>query len=179
MRFLLCLIVLTISVSVSRGDATSDILPYFAPKAEISISDAVQKFNERASLNPIGKMQPPLTKEEVIAAIRGWMVKEHSGSEVFLKRLQTIARTGIIPKGCYLDFIPGWVSGGYDYKVWWVDLFVGSEKSGERVQGIIGYNYRLRAQMISSEPHHDSPEYIQEEKVLRDALEKMKTAPGQ
>lgn len=151
-------------------------LPYFAPREDISISDAVQQFNDRASADPIGKTQPSLTKEEVLAAIRGWKVDNHPHSDIFLKRFQKIAETGIIPKGCYLDFIPGWKGyNGYDYTVWWIDLFVGSEKPGEKVQDSFGYNYRLRAQMISSKLHEGSSTNANEQKVLLDAYKKIQT----
>ena len=156
-RRLLALVLLgMIAPALHAAEIPADTLHYYAPKEDIAIADAVQQFNERASDDPIGKTQPPLTKEELIAAIRGWMVEEHPHSDIFLKRLQGIAETGMIPKGCYLDFIPGWHGyNGYDYKVWWIDLFVCADKPGEKVRGSRGYNYRLRAQMISSEPHHD------------------------
>ena len=125
-------------------------------------------------MNAVGRTQPPLTSEEVIAAIRGWNPKEHPKSELFLDRFKKIAQTGIIPAGCYLDFIPGYTNyNGYDYKVWWIDLFVRAEKP-IRVQGLLGYNYRLRAQMISSSPHVETAEDKKQEDLFMDELKKAK-----
>jgi hypothetical protein len=159
----------------ARGDALSDV-PYYAPKMDVSIDEAVQQFNARAEANAVGKTQPPLTSAEVIAAIRGWIPEEHPHCEVFLPQFRKIAESGIIPAGCYLDFIPGWVGyHGYDYKVWWIDLFVpGTDK--QKATHHWGYNFRLRAQMISSQPHQQSPESLREQQLIQKAL--LDQSPG-
>ena len=49
--------------------------PLVGPTDENSIplAEAIKKFNERAALDRIGREQPPLTEDEVVAAIR-WLV---------------------------------------------------------------------------------------------------------
>ena len=39
----------------------------------VSIKAAVEEFNQKTLADPIGKTQLPLTEDEVIAAIRGWI----------------------------------------------------------------------------------------------------------
>src|SRR5438046_396842 len=42
---------------------------------EVSLGQAVEDFNRRAQSTKIGKTQPPLTVEEVVAAIHDWHIK--------------------------------------------------------------------------------------------------------
>ncbi|MCH8277858.1 MAG: hypothetical protein IIC12_02880 [Proteobacteria bacterium] len=39
----------------------------------ISLKASVENFNQKARSHAIGKTQPPLTEDEVVAAIRGWI----------------------------------------------------------------------------------------------------------
>ena len=153
----------------ARGQNLADA-PYYAPKTDVSIAEAVKQFNVRAQENAVGKTQPPLTPDEVLAAIRGWIPGEHPGCEIFLPRFNKIAETEIIPAGSFLDFIPGWVGyKGYDYKVWWIDLFVpGTDE--QKIAHHWGYNFRLRAQMISSRPHQQTPELLREQQLMQKIL---------
>jgi serine/threonine protein kinase len=69
-------------------------------KVNASISDAVSAFNDRARQSPVGKDQPPLTEDELIASIR-WLSdsqKQHLSTEE-IKELQTIAEGGYLPSG--------------------------------------------------------------------------------
>ncbi len=150
----------------------ADLSAFDGQKRDTPIAAAVAEFNRLAASNPIGKTQPPLTVDEVIAAIRGFTAEEHPHSEVFLPQFKKMAQTGIIPAGCHLSFICGWTPNkDYDYVVWWIDLFVGRENA-DPAQGSYGYNYRLRAQMISSQPHEDTPAFRKEQQFLMDAWKK-------
>jgi hypothetical protein len=108
--------------------------------------DAVADFNARAMKDQIGRVQPPLTADEVIAAIRGWIRERTPVDEATYQVFQTIADTGTLPIGADLRFITRWRGyNGYDFDVWWVDLTV---KKGEKA----GYTFRIRDQKIASRP---------------------------
>src|SRR5689334_20194725 len=67
----------------------------------VSLAAAIQAFNERAQQSPIGKIQPPLTEEEVIAALR-WIDmerKEPGVTEPDYELLRKIVETRELPAG--------------------------------------------------------------------------------
>ena len=76
------------------------------PRSESStaLKDAVTTFNTKARQNHIGMNQPVLTEDEVIAAIRGWIRKEHPVSDEIYDAFQKIAETGQLPKKAVLDY---------------------------------------------------------------------------
>src|SRR4051794_11582765 len=73
-----------------------------------SLADAVKAFNAEAATDPIGKDQSPLTEDEVIASIRGWIRKEHPISDEDYKVFQEIAEKRQFPEGAYLRRFTGW-----------------------------------------------------------------------
>jgi hypothetical protein len=173
-RFFLLLIFGVLGLS-ARGDGLADV-PYYASTTDVSIAEAVKQFNVRAQADAVGKTQPPLTSDEVIAAIRGWIPEEHPKCEYYLPQFRKIAETGIIPVGSYLDFIPGWIGyQGYDYEVWWVDLFVPGTAE-QKAAHHAGYRFRLRAQMISSRPHRPTSDLTREQQLMQKAW--LDQAPG-
>jgi hypothetical protein len=111
-----------------------------------SLKKAVEAFNAKAATDSIGKDQPPLTEDEVIASIRGWIRKRNPISDEGYKVYQEIAEKRELPEGVYLSPLTGWH--GYNdmhFDVWWIDLHI---PMGERK----GYSYRIRERMIRSRP---------------------------
>lgn len=65
----------------------------------ITLSDAVREFNKQHGNHPVGKTQPPLTEDEVIASIR-WALRERvSLSEADLHELKKIVADRRLTKG--------------------------------------------------------------------------------
>jgi hypothetical protein len=116
------------------------------PGGNESLRDAVAAFNERARNDETGKQQPPLTEEEVVAAIRGWIRERVKASGEVYAAYQRIADTGRLPEGAELDFTTGWVGfRGYDFDVWWIDLTI-------RTGPASGYTYRIRDRKLRCRP---------------------------
>jgi hypothetical protein len=65
----------------------------------LTLADAVKDFNQRAQRDAIGKDQPALTEDEVVAAIRGWVRKEVPAPDAVYQTYQTIADTKMLPEG--------------------------------------------------------------------------------
>jgi hypothetical protein len=134
-RFLLvaCLLVTLVAIGLAADE----------PRP---LADAVADFNLRAAKSETGKLQPALTQEEVIAAIRGWMRDRTPVADATYQEFQTIAATGALPAGARLHFTTRWTGyNGYDFDVWWVDLTI---KTGENKI----YTFRIRDQKIASRP---------------------------
>jgi hypothetical protein len=107
---------------------------------ERSLQDAVAAFNERAQKNPVGPTRPPLTDEEVVAAIRGWIREQVQVTDEVFAVYERIADTGRLPKGAEIRFTTGWTGyRGYDFDVWWIDLDISTGPN-------TGYTYRIRDQ---------------------------------
>jgi hypothetical protein len=73
----------------------------------IPLSASIKRFNE-TNFRVDGKKQPPLTEEEVIAAILHQQTRrdEYDVSDSLFERLQSIARTQILPEGATFEVIP-------------------------------------------------------------------------
>jgi hypothetical protein len=119
------------------------------PRAEssTSLADAVTAFNILAQNRPNGRDQAPLTEDEVVAAIRGW-VRDTTppATDATYDEFQKIAETRRLPKGA--KFVPtdGWNGyRGFRFEVWWVDFEI---PVGEKSH----YNFRIRSRTISSRP---------------------------
>ena len=109
-----------------------------------TLADAVRRFNLKTLSNPVGRTQPPLTDEEVIATIRGWDPSTHPVSEETFNLYQEIAETGKMPHGASLDSIQRWIGyRGFAFEVWWVDLTI---DNGDGT----GYSFRIRDRKLSS-----------------------------
>ena len=134
-RFLLLASVLT--AFAAFGNAADEPRP---------LVDAIADFNSRAAEDEIGKVQPPLSEAEVIAAIRGWIRERTPVDDETYLAFQSIATTGLLPDRANLRFITRWTGyNGYDFDVWWVDLTI---MTGEKK----GYTFRIRDQKIASRP---------------------------
>ena len=106
MRNTLSLIVL-LNLAFTGGLALRAAEP--EPDGSTSLADAVAAFNEKALKNPIGKEQPPLTEEEVIAAIR-WSDldrKQLPVSDQEFRAFRNIADTRRLPKGSEFEALTG------------------------------------------------------------------------
>jgi len=124
-----------------------------------SLRDAVQEFNAKAINDPIGKDQPALTEDEVVASIRGWIRAHTPGvSDEVYDEFQKVAETGKLPKGAKLTSTTSWLGyRGFHFDVWWVDLTI---STGEKT----GYTFRIRDQKIRSRPvNQQQREFLERE----------------
>src|SRR5262245_61220186 len=112
----------------------------------VTLAEAVKEFNRRAQDNATGKTQPPLTEDEAVAAIRGWIREQVPATDEVYKAYQTIADTKKLPEGATLTFTTRWSGfNGYEFDVWWVDLNI-------RTGADTGYTFRLRDQKLRCRP---------------------------
>jgi hypothetical protein len=117
-----------------------------ADKKFQSLGEAVAEFNAKAQSDSVGAHQPPLTTDEVVAAIRGWVRERVPASGDVYATYQKIAKTQKLPPGAELSYTTGWQGPqGYDFQVWWIDLSI---KTGPRS----GYTFRIRDTKLRSHP---------------------------
>jgi hypothetical protein len=122
------------------------------PKAT-PLSQAVAEFNERARRTQVGKTQPPLTVEELLAAIRDWNPDEDAIEPAMFAELQRAAKSGMMPKGAYLNYNSGTLArNGYDIDAWNIYLRVGLDKYADDLVGVPAYMVLIRRQYIASRP---------------------------
>ena len=92
---------------------------------EVTLPEAVKGFNRRAQEDATGKTQPPLTEDEVVAAIRGWDREEEPVTDDVYQAYQAIAETRKLPEGATLNFITrcwgGSTPGNRERRFWGVD----------------------------------------------------------
>jgi len=135
-----------ISLAIATFTVSAAFLPNRAAAEDIPLAKAVREFNEKAKANATGKDQPPLTTDEVVASIRGWIRERISATDEVYGAYQKIADSGMLPPGAYLSYTTGWKGfNGYDFDLWWVDLTISTGKNS-------GYTFRLRDQKLSSRP---------------------------
>ncbi len=109
------------------------------------LADAVKAFNEKAAEDPIGKDQPPLTVDEVVAAIRAWnRLEVPEFPDQVCDAFTQIAQTRSLPPGAAFESLNGWFPGGdYHFDVWWVRVVV-TNRDGR------GFSFVIRERMIRS-----------------------------
>lgn len=96
---------------------------------EISLQRAVDIFNQDAQRDVTGRTQPPLTADEVVAAIRAWDVKQQPMKKKFFQLYQRVAKSGVMPTGAYIFFTKGYVDfNGYDIEFWEIYMLVGLDE---------------------------------------------------
>ncbi len=144
MRNLLSLIVFLAvtltSVVYSCGAAESKLA------GSTSLADAVSTFNARAGENPIGKEQPLLTEEEVIAAIRWWEFhrKESPVSDEEFRAFRNAAETRRLPAGWELEVLTGFEPNHQvTFEAWSVRLRMPRENG-------MTYAFSIRERMVRS-----------------------------
>jgi hypothetical protein len=146
------------------------------------LDDGVKRFNERTKALGVGLNESPLTKDEVVAAIRGWVLKSNPVDADTLKSFQRVAETEILPVGSSLHWIARWTGyNGYAFKVWWVDLYlpiVAKDPKRDGQKPMI-YGYRIRDRKISSRLLTPQEKQRHEKDVERYELEKKSGTPKQ
>ncbi|MEM7576724.1 MAG: hypothetical protein AAF328_04535 [Planctomycetota bacterium] len=140
--------------------------------ADVSLAAMVEAFNAKAADDPTGQGQPPITVDEVVAAIRGWIPDLGPDiDDATFDRYQQIAETGVVPPGTVLGSMTRWHGyRGFVFQVWWVDLNLPSD--GE---GFHGYTFRLRDIKIASRPltEAEATQRLSEEERFRAKLKEL------
>lgn len=118
-----------------------------------ALNHAVAQFNAQVNrVSEIGRTQPPLTVDEIVAAIRAWDTKQNPIQPELHAIFEMITETRTLPPGSEIDVTTGWNPGrGYRYTVWWVNLNV-SAPNPDKEDSRVGYAYRIRDRKLSSRP---------------------------
>jgi len=120
------------------------------------LSSAIKSFNARNS-QANGLKQPPLTENEVVAAIIHQQPKrdEADVSDSLFEKFQQIASTRYLPEGASLVVIPNFVvEGGSKYTIWSVRVKMLQDEVGK--EGWT-YSFEIREQFVSVK-HGDAGE---------------------
>jgi len=127
----------------------------------VSLAQAIETFNAEAAADPVGRAQPPLTEEEVVAAIRA--AKPEKDSAVFeelFRALKRIAETRVLPPKAEFATMTLWDPGeAFVYDVWWVRIEMPKEDGG-------GYSMPIRERRIRSRTLEEEIQRL--EKVLQE-----------
>jgi uncharacterized protein (TIGR03067 family) len=139
---------------------------------EPTLPDAIKAFNEKASKDDIGKGEPPITEQEVIAGIRASQrPKESDVTDKLYNAFKQIAETRQLPPGAALEALGGpWDPGGSSvYDVWFVRIEMPKEGGGT-------YSFKIKGRIIRSRTLHE--ELVRVEKALQDLPEQSRQIPG-
>ena len=118
---------------------------------ELTVADAISEFNAMAGCHPIGKNEPPLNVEELLAAIRSISLKDRAKRPWISQRYKRISEEGIVPLGSYIDYRLGVVNHhGYDISEWSIYLNIGLDKYPGDIVGNPTFTAIIRKQYISS-----------------------------
>ncbi len=114
----------------------------------IPLSAAIKRFNE-TNFRVDGQKQPPLTEDEVIAAILHQQTRrdEYDVSDSLFERLQSIAHTRMLPEGAVFEVIPKFGTEGETiHTIWSVRVKLVQDEVGRE-----GWTYAfiLREQFLS------------------------------
>lgn len=120
------------------------------------LREAIQRFNARYN-QANGYKQPPLTENEVVAAIIHHQTKrdEADVSDALFAQFQRIARERYLPKDASLEVIPTFgIEGGSTYTIWSVRINMFLDEAGRE-----GWThaFEVRKQFVSVE-HRDAGE---------------------
>src|SRR5687767_5474663 len=77
----------------------------------IPLADAVASFNANAAHDPVGRLEPPLTEDEIVAAVNAQLPTLADADSQVKAIYRRIARTGRLPRSALLDPIPGFSDG--------------------------------------------------------------------
>ncbi len=92
-----------------------------------SLSHATQEFNQENNRLGIGLDQPPLTEDEVVAAIKQskWEIKSNRLNEKEIAAFKTVTETRLLPEGSYFQ---AWTNDQHETLLvknyWLVELYV-------------------------------------------------------
>jgi hypothetical protein len=113
----------------------------------MTLAEAVKRFNAEHGNTPIGRHQPPLTEEEVIAGIRMWgepLGADDSEEKQELAVFQRIANTRWLPSDYKLDVITTFSWGSQRVYGWRVSIQPPTPKEG------VGMTYQIRELWLNS-----------------------------
>jgi serine/threonine protein kinase len=133
-------------VAPLKSPNDSDLPPEEAKGTPLAA--AIKRFNE-TNFRVDGKKQPPLTEDEVIAAILHQQTRrdEYDVSDALFERLQNIARTRILPEGAEIEVIPTFgTEDSSIHNIWSVRVKLIQDEAGRE-----GWTYAfiLREQFLS------------------------------
>jgi len=117
-----------------------------------SIDQAVAEFNQETANNPIGKDQPPLTRDEFLAGLRFGLDKVKDPA--FANHVREILKTERVSANDELHFMTGYRDfdqSGYDIKAWRIE-FIMSDGSLTTSRAVPGVMVIIREKLISAEP---------------------------
>jgi len=103
----------------------------------IPLADAVASFNSKAQADSVGRLEPPLTEDEVVTAIESQLPTLDASRQV-KSIYREIVRTRRVPRRGSLEAMPGFGSGPSQKVVWWINLDLMTNKN-------TGYGLRIRA----------------------------------
>ncbi|QEG41713.1 protein kinase domain-containing protein [Roseimaritima ulvae] len=129
------------------GSSASDAKPADEPTSGTPLARAVHRFNARHK-KADGQIQPPLTEDEVIAAIIHQQTKRDAldVSDSLFANLQDIARTRLLPEGAELELISSFGSeAGTEFTIWSIRLKMLQDEKGR--EGWT-YGFGIREQFI-------------------------------
>lgn len=123
---------------------------------EIQLEEAVAVFNKFVQCSEVGKTQPPLRAEEIIASIRDWVCETDAPFEDKKKaceEFRKIAETGKMPKGSFIDY----GGGRYNYRNYDIDkleiyLNIRLDKYRNDLKDVPSFPRLIRLNYISSRP---------------------------
>ena len=125
----------------------------------VPLAVVVQQLNQKAQEDHIGKTQPPLTEDEVIASIRAWLRENIRASDEVYATYQKIAESRMIPANATLEVTTRYYGNrGFDFDVWWVDL-------GIMTGPTTGFAFRIRDQKIRTRERTSSEDKLSLETV--------------
>ncbi len=122
----------------------------------IPLASAIKRFNARNN-QADGHKQPPLTENEVVAAIIHQQTKrdEADVNDALFEKFQQIAKTRYLPEGASFEVIPTFgVEGGSTYTIWSVRIKMLQDEAGK--EGWT-YAFEIREQFVSVK-HRDAGE---------------------
>ncbi|HXJ56675.1 MAG TPA: serine/threonine-protein kinase [Verrucomicrobiae bacterium] len=114
------------------------------PYKDIPLDEAIRQANKRFP------SAEPLTEDEVVAAIQAIKLKHRDIKEDIYQRYMRVVRERVLPKEMYFSQMTSWSTKYGVFQVDWKDLHLDLPEGG--------FNYRIRARFVSSEPPIDREE---------------------
>jgi RNA polymerase sigma factor (sigma-70 family) len=140
----------TLEGSPSTGPAAAN-RPVRATLDGKKLAEAIKDFNLQASKDPIGRDQPKLTEEEIVAAIGAWATcVGDDAPKAPPEEYRKVAETLSLPKGAVIDSTNKLLQSrrGQSIDVWWIHLRIPQQPGG----ALPTYSLRVRMQQIRSRP---------------------------
>lgn len=124
------------------------VAPQDAASSGQTLADAVNEFNEHVKVD--GQKEPPLTEQEVVAAVFDWKVRRHDApvSDEEFAKFQQIVEQRRLPPGFKLAVQRRSESrGSFNFDIWCVAIL--QNWTGQTAEEAI-YSYVIRDRFISS-----------------------------